>query len=85
MVFKANPDKPTRGRPPKQTLFYAVTFESHTLPPVTIAGTVLASNPARTAYLAVKDARKKAKGLRWSSLVVLIDKTGPVGPRADAR
>ncbi len=69
------------GRPPKQTQHYAVTFESDTLAPLTITGTILASNPARSAYLAVRDARLRAKGIRWSSLVVLLSKNGPVGPQ----
>jgi hypothetical protein len=57
-----------------------VTFESDVNAPLTVTGTILASNPARSAYLAVKDARLRAKGIRWSSLVVLIAKDGPVGP-----
>ena len=77
MAFKS---KAGAGRPPKQTQHYAVTFESDTNAPLTITGTILASNPARSAYLAVRDARTRAKGVRWSSLVVLLSKTGPVGP-----
>jgi hypothetical protein len=66
------------GRPPKQPINYAVTFESNALPPVTIRGTIQASNPARSVYLAVKDARSQAKGIRWSSLSVLLSKDGAV-------
>lgn len=68
------------GRPAKITLFYAVTFEHPINAPVTVTGMVQASNPARSAYLCVREARSRAKGIRWSSLSVLIDKTGPVGP-----
>jgi hypothetical protein len=75
MTFKAK-----IGAPPRLPVFYAVTFESATLPPVTLTGQVLASNPARSAYLAVRDARSRAKGLRWSSLVVVLDKQGSIGP-----
>jgi hypothetical protein len=83
MAFTSkNPDGPKRGRPVKTTVFYAVTFEHPTNAPLTVSGSICASNPARTAYLAVKDARSRANGIRWSSLVVLIDKTGPVGQKA---
>lgn len=66
------------GRPPKQTIYYSVTFELHAGRPTTCNGTVLASHPARTAYLAVREAKKQAKGLRWDSFVVVVDKHGPL-------
>lgn len=68
------------GRPPKQPLWYAVTFESVTNAPLTITGQILASNPARSMYLAVRDARNRAKGVRWNSLAVVLTKDGPIGP-----
>ena len=83
MVFTSkNPDAPKRGRPAKSTQFYAVTFEHPTNAPLTVSGSIQASNPARSVYLAVRDARSRAKGVRWNSLVVLIDKDGPVGLKA---
>ncbi len=80
MPFASTEASRKRGHPEKATLFYAVTFESATCPPVTLTGTVKASNPARSAYLAVRDARSRAKGVKWRSMVVLIDKDGKVGP-----
>ena len=80
MVFKKSETPKGPGRPKNIPVVYAVTFESETLPPITLTGTVCASNPHRIAYLATREARKQAKGIRWSSLVVLISKTGPVGP-----
>lgn len=82
MVFQKKSDAPTRGRPTAKDVFYAVTFETGLYAPLTLTGTVCASNPARIVYLAVKDAKLKAKGVRWTSLAVLVDKSGPVGPQS---
>lgn len=68
------------GRPPRQPLWYAVTFESLTNAPLTVTGQIMASNPARSAYLAARDARRRAKGIRWNSLVVVLSKDGAIGP-----
>jgi hypothetical protein len=56
------------------TFKYAVSFESLTLPPVTLRGEVLASSTQAGARLAVKKAMSEAKGRRWSSLVVLLER-----------
>ena len=79
MAFTSKSDTPKMGRPPKQRMFYAVTYESETNAPLTVTGDIQASNPARSAYLATRDSRLRAKGIRWSSLVVVLDKKGPIG------
>ncbi len=83
MVFKPKDGiAPKLGRPAKSTQFYAVTFENDHGAPLCLSGQVTSSSPHRSVYLAVKEARQKAKGFRWSSLVVVIDKTHPVGTYA---
>lgn len=64
------------GRPRRKPMAYVVTFEQETQAPRTVRGSVVAGSPHRGAYLAVRDAAKQAKGQRWSSLVVVLDKTG---------
>ncbi len=83
MVFKPKDGiAPKLGRPVKSTQFYAVTFENDHGAPLCLSGTVTSSSPHRSVYLAVREARSKAKGFRWSSLVVVIDKNYPVGTHA---
>lgn len=60
---------------------YAVTFEQDTQAPVTVRGEIAGSTPHRSAYLAVREARGKAKGQRWTSLVCVLEKRPP--QRAD--
>jgi hypothetical protein len=60
--------------PPKR-FRYAVTFESLTLPPLTIRGEVIAGETQTIARLAVKDAMSQAKGKHWSSLSILLERT----------
>ena len=60
--------------PPKR-FRYAVTFESLTLPPLTIRGVVIAGETQAIARLAVKDAMSQAKGKHWSSLSILLERT----------
>lgn len=64
-------------------MFYSVTFEQEINAPLTVTGQVVSSSPHRSVYLAVKEARSRAKGVRWSSLVVVIDKNQPIGTKAD--
>lgn len=83
MVFKPkDPNAPKVGRPVKSTQFYAVTFENDNGAPICVSGQVQSSSPHRSVYLAVKEARQRAKGFRWSSLVVVIDKNHPIGTHA---
>jgi hypothetical protein len=53
---------------------YAVTLESRSNPPVTMRGEVEASKAQAGCRLAAKAALPQAKGKRWSSLVVLLEK-----------
>ena len=75
-MFQPKADKAKAGRPPKQAIAYAVTFEQGTQAPVTVRGEILGSTPQRSAYLAIRDARTRAKGQRWTSLVCLLEKRG---------
>jgi hypothetical protein len=59
---------------PQMPFRYALTFESITLPPLTIRGEVIAGSTQAGARLAVKDAMSHAKGKRWSSLSLLLER-----------
>ena len=62
-----------------QTRFrFALTFESRTLPPLTIRGEVIAGSTQAGARLAVKDAMFRAPGKRWSSLSLLLERPDEV-------
>lgn len=54
------------------TVEYAVTFEFEQQPPITHRGTVTATEAGTCSARAVKEAMKVHKGLRWSSLVVVL-------------
>lgn len=69
------------GRPSITRQFYCVTFEHETNAPLTISGQIEAGSPQKAVYNAVKEARSRAKGFRWSSLVVVIDKNHAIGPK----
>ena len=56
------------------TFGYAVTFERTTLPPVTVRGTVEAGSAHTATSRAVKAARRGLPKLRWTSLVVLLER-----------
>lgn len=58
----------------KTAFRYAVTFESLTLPPLTLRGEVIAASTQAGARLAVKNAMSEAKGRRWTSLAVLLER-----------
>ena len=62
------------GRPPKYLLDYSVSFESDSQPCLTLRGQIRAGNPSRATWLAVRDAQSRAKGIRWRSLSVCIEK-----------
>ena len=68
---------------PQTPFRYAVTFESLTLPPLTLQGEVIAASTQAGARLAVKEAMKNAPGRRWSSLSLLLER--PSESEADAR
>jgi hypothetical protein len=56
------------------TLKYAVTFESNTQPALTVRGEVSGSTTQSWARLAMKSAMSQARGRRWSSITILLDK-----------
>lgn len=53
---------------------YSVTFEHDLNPCRTSRGMLIASGPATAANRAIKIAKKEFKGVRWSSLVVVLEK-----------
>lgn len=53
---------------------FHVTFENETKGPATVTGTVDAGGPATAANRAVKAAKKELKGVRWTSLVIVLEK-----------
>lgn len=55
-------------------LTYQVTFENNAGNPVVVKGRVSASNVATCAARALKDAKKQAKHVHWTSVVVLLEK-----------
>jgi hypothetical protein len=54
----------------------AVTFEGETTAPRTWRGEFVAGTPSSAVSLAVRKAKKALPGLRWTSIVVLIEKKG---------
>lgn len=53
---------------------FSVTFEHPTLPCKTLTGILIASGPATAANRVIKIAKKEFKGVRFSSLVVVLEK-----------
>ena len=53
---------------------YQVTFENESNPIRTLSGIVIATGAGTAANRAVKDAKKQAKGARWSSIVIVLEK-----------
>lgn len=58
------------------TCEYAVTYESTIKAPVTIRGQVSGTTPSGMASKAIRSSKSRAKGVRWSSLVILLTKQG---------
>jgi hypothetical protein len=59
---------------PKTTFQYALTFESLTLPPLTLRGHVIAASTQAGARLATKQAMSRAPGRRWTSISLLLER-----------
>jgi hypothetical protein len=53
---------------------YQVTFEFMESAPITIKGEVQAGSAETCAARAVREAKKRAPGLNWTSMVVLLDR-----------
>ncbi len=53
---------------------FHVTFENETNAPNTVSGTVDATGVGTAANRAIKAAKKELRGIRWSSLVVVLEK-----------
>jgi hypothetical protein len=62
------------------TFRYGVTFENRTGAPLTIRGAVEAGSTQAGARLSVRDAMRRAPGRRWSSLVLLLERSEKAEP-----
>jgi hypothetical protein len=60
---------------------YAVTFVNGDQAPWEVHGEVRAGQPHTAVARAARDARSKAKGARWTSVVVLVEKVRDAADR----
>lgn len=70
----AEPEATDTAEPPRRGYRASVSFESDLQPVRTYRGEIAAVSPAAGARRAVERARKEFPGVRWRSIVVVLEK-----------